>query len=90
MGAASNFGLTRSIRWSMLLSMSAVNEIKTAIGTLSSQERAELERWLREQAAQPSSPSGIRLPDQAARRRRILGDKVLPNLVLEARHAEPQ
>ncbi|MCI0536025.1 MAG: hypothetical protein L0Z50_12435 [Verrucomicrobiales bacterium] len=68
--------------------MSRLNEIKEAIDALSAQERAELERWFRQDSAEVLGQP--RLPDQAARRRRILGDKVLPNLVLEARHSEPQ
>jgi hypothetical protein len=67
--------------------MNTVNEIKVAITTLSREDRTELECWMRDQAGERSA--GVPLPDQAARRRRILGDKVLPNLVLEARHAEP-
>jgi hypothetical protein len=39
-----------------------------------------------EPAARRKRP--IRWPDAAARRRRILGDKVLPNLVLLAREQE--
>lgn len=68
--------------------MSTVNEIKAAIESLSPAERAELERLLREDTAKSSARP--QLPDQAARRRRILGDKVLPNVVLEARHSEPR
>ena len=68
--------------------MSTINELKSAIGALAPEERAELERWLQDRAAQ--APDVARLPDQAARRRRILGDKVLPNLVLEERHSEPR
>ena len=66
--------------------MSTLPEIKAAIEGLSPTERAELERMLREPAR--SSLPTLKLPDQAARRRRILGDKVLPNLVIEARQAE--
>ncbi|MBM3891636.1 MAG: hypothetical protein FJ388_21190 [Verrucomicrobia bacterium] len=62
--------------------MSTVQEIKTAIEALTPQERAELERMLHQPAAEPPT---VRLPDYAARRRRILGEKVLPNLVIEAR-----
>lgn len=63
--------------------MSTVLEIKTAIETLTPGQRAELEQLLRESSDRPSAPPP--LPDQAARRRRILGDKVLPNYVLLAR-----
>ena len=68
--------------------MITVNEIKATIESLSPEERAELERLLREDISKSSARR--QLPDQAARRRRILGDKVLPNLVLEARHSEPR
>jgi hypothetical protein len=67
--------------------MSSVQEIKAAIETLSPDERAELERSLRENGV-PQSPHSIDLPNQAARRRRILGEKVLPNMVLLEREAE--
>jgi hypothetical protein len=71
-----------------LSTMSTVNELKAAIRALSPEERAELERWLQVRTA--PAPDAVRLPDQAARRRRILGDKILPNLVLEERHSEPR
>jgi len=71
-----------------LCRMSTVSEIKAAIESLSPEERAELERLLRGDISKSSARPP--LPDQAARRRRILGDKVLPNLVLEARHSEPR
>jgi len=63
--------------------MSTVLEIKTAIETLTPEQRVELEQLLRESSARP--PATPPLPDQATRRRRILGDKVLPNYVLLAR-----
>jgi hypothetical protein len=63
--------------------MRTVLEIKTAIETLTPEQRTELEQLLRESSDLPPTPSS--LPDQAARRRRILGDKVLPNYVLLAR-----
>ncbi|MBI5397692.1 MAG: hypothetical protein HZA91_20535 [Verrucomicrobia bacterium] len=66
--------------------MSTVTEIKNAIEALTPEERAEVERMLREPPKPAASPQ--KLPDQASRRRRIFGDKVLPNLVLEARESE--
>ncbi len=63
--------------------MSTVLEIKTAIETLTPEQRMELEQLLRESSNRPATPTA--LPDQAARRRRSLGDKVLPNYVLLAR-----
>ncbi len=63
--------------------MSTVEEIKMAIESLSPRERAELERLLREPRVE--APKPIVLPNQAERRKRILGNKVLPNYVLLAR-----
>ena len=63
--------------------MSTVEKIKMQIESLSPQERAELERLLRE--PQVEAAKAIVLPNQAARRKRIFGDKVLPNYVLLAR-----
>ena len=65
--------------------MSTVQEIKTAIDALPGAERAKLERLLRRPA---KAKRRLSLPDQAARRRRIFGRRVLPNLVLEAREQE--
>jgi hypothetical protein len=67
--------------------MITLQEIKGAIKTLSLDERVELEHLLREQSLSQSLQR-MDLPDQGARRRRILGDKILPNLVLEEREAE--
>ena len=63
--------------------VSTVEKIKMQIESLSPQERAELERMLREPRVE--APKTVVLPDQAARRKRIFGDKVLPNYVLLAR-----
>jgi hypothetical protein len=63
--------------------MSTVQEIKQAIESLTPAERIELERLLLEVV--PSTLESPKLPDQAERRKAILGDRVLPNLVLEAR-----
>jgi len=63
--------------------MSTVEKLKTAIESLSPPERAELERLLREPRGE--TPKTIVLPNQAERRKRIFGDKVLPNFVLLAR-----
>ncbi len=67
--------------------MSTIQEIKAAIEALTPAQRAELDRLLRASAV-PVEEKKLPLPDYAARRRRILGDKVLPNLVLEARKLE--
>ena len=80
--------------------MSTVLEIETALRQLPPQERWEIARWLLDdlrestiaQGQAPVSPnnggSAPPLPDYAARRRRIFGDKVLPNMVLVARAEE--
>ncbi|HEV7925818.1 MAG TPA: hypothetical protein VGR14_10700, partial [Verrucomicrobiae bacterium] len=69
-------------------------EIETALRQLPPQERWEIARWLLEdlQQGDPSkaeskdeSNNGGQtppLPDYSARRRRIFGSKVLPNMVL--------
>ena len=70
------------------------NEVLEYVKALPSRERRkffagihELETALEaDSAARPKRP--IRWPDAAARRRRISGDKVLPNLVLLAREQE--
>jgi len=70
------------------------NEVLEHVKALPPRERRkffarvhELETALEiEPAARRNRP--IRWPDAAARRRRILGDKVLPNLVLLAREQE--
>jgi len=67
--------------------MSTVEKIKAAIEALTLEERAELERLLRE-PAEPVAGKPIPLPDYAARRRRIMGNRVLSNPVLEARELE--
>ena len=68
------------------LAVSTLQEIKAAIDKLSPEERAELERLLQESCPEPPQP--LRLPNQAERRRRIFGDKVLPNYVLLAREGK--
>jgi hypothetical protein len=65
--------------------MSTVQEIKAAIAALSPAERAELDRALHKPGR---AGKRLKLPVQAARRRRIFGNRVLPNLVLEARESE--
>ena len=65
--------------------MSTVTEIETALKELPLEEAQRLGRWLQryldEQSAADSTrttQASIRLPDYAARRRMVLGDKVLP------------
>ena len=75
--------------------MSTVTEIETALKELPLQEAQKLAQWLQRyldqqtaaDTAQASQGSG-RLPDYAARRRAILGDKVLPNMVMLRREQE--
>ena len=64
--------------------MSTIQEIKAAIEALAPAQRAELERLLH-QPTEPVTEKPLPLPDYAACRRRIFGDRVLPNAVLEAR-----
>ncbi len=66
--------------------MSTLEEIKAAIEALTPAEREELECSLRQSSS--AKEETLPLPDQGARRRRIFGDRVLPNLVLEAREQE--
>jgi hypothetical protein len=81
--------------------MNKVQEIETALQQLPPQERWEIARWLLEDLQEGAlgqtegdvSPKNggqtPPLPDYSARRRRIFGDKVLPNMVLAARAEEP-
>jgi hypothetical protein len=80
--------------------MNSVLEIETALRQLPPQERWEIARWLLEDLQEssrnnaPGKGSGDNggqtapLPDYSARRRRIFGNKVLPNMVLVARAEE--
>ena len=80
--------------------MNSVLEIETALRQLPSQERWEIARWLlddlQEGAISQTQGEGSAgnagqtppLPDYSARRRRIFGNKVLPNMVLLARAEE--
>jgi hypothetical protein len=81
--------------------MNSVLEIEQALRKLPQQERWEIARWLLEDLQEGalshaerkgSGDNGERippLPDYSARRRRIFGSKVLPNMVLVARAEEP-
>ncbi|HVY69404.1 MAG TPA: hypothetical protein VHH73_05715 [Verrucomicrobiae bacterium] len=80
--------------------MNSVLEIEQALRQLPPQERLEIARWLLEDlqesaivrdGAKTSAGGGQQvppLPDYSARRRRIFGNKVLPNMVLTARAEE--
>ena len=76
------------------LSMSA-NELLERVKALPARERRKffehvhtLEEGLTSQVP-PGRKRRIRWPDAATRRRKIFGSKVLPNLVLLGREAEP-
>lgn len=75
--------------------MSTVVEIETALKELPLQEAQSIAQWLQKYLDQqgrakntPATQASVRLPDYAARRRRILGDKVLPNMVVLGREQE--
>jgi hypothetical protein len=77
--------------------MNGVVEIESVLRQLPRQDKWQIARWLLEdleenshgQAAESSPGSPVQLPDYAARRRRIFGEKILPNMVLAAREEEP-
>jgi len=76
----------------------SVLEIEQALRELPAQERLEIAHWILEDLQAASLGEGITsdengtagpiLPDYSARRRRIFGNKVLPNMVLAARLEE--
>ena len=76
--------------------MSNVQEIEAALRQLPAEKQWEVARWLLEKLEEEAGGAtatnkGSRapaLPDYAARRRRIFGDKVLPNMVLLSRSEE--
>ncbi len=74
--------------------MKNVGEIEAALHRLSRQERWQIIHWLVEdllEAGHSQEETGSNgsqappQPDYAVRRRRIFGDKVIPNMVLAAR-----
>lgn len=78
----------------------SVLEIEEALLQMPSEDRWKVARWLlddlqKHATDQPAAagsgsagPSALPLPDYSARRRRIFGDKVLPNMVLASRGEE--
>jgi len=75
--------------------MSTVTEIESALKELPLREAKRLSQWLQKYLDQQTaaeaakaSTAAVKLPDYAARRRMILGDKVLPNMVLLDREQE--
>jgi len=82
------------------IDMNSVLEVEQALRQLPPEDRWEVARWLLEdlqehtasqtpaKSSGEASPTSPELPDYSARRRRIFGDKVLPNMVLAARAQE--
>ena len=78
------------------MGVSKVLEIEAALRKLPAQEQWEVARWLLDaleegngSAAKGQNGGSVAaLPDYAARRRRIFGEKVLPNMVLVSRSEE--
>lgn len=75
--------------------MSTVLEIESAVKELPIHEAQRLAQWLQsyveKQTATDKTQHALAecgLPDYAARRRRIAGDKVLPNMVTLGREQE--
>lgn len=76
--------------------MSNVQEIEAALRQLPAQERREVARWLLDELEEETDSTATGhsgnctsvLPDYAGRRRRIFGNKVLPNMVLVSRSEE--
>ena len=75
--------------------MSTATEIEAALKELPLQDAQAVAQWLvkylDQKAANTNTPppqSPVKLPDYAAQRRMIFGDKVLPNMVLLGREQE--
>jgi len=75
--------------------MSTVAEIKDALEQLPVQEAQNIAQWLQQYLerqgdtkSRSASPKRLKVPDYAARRRMIFGDKLLPNMVLLGREQE--
>jgi len=80
--------------------MNRVLEVEKALRQMPPQERWEVARWLLEELQGDTSnqvegdgtnnpgKQNPPLPDYSARRRRIFGNKVLPNMVLAGRAEE--
>ena len=86
----------------MLNRMNSVLEIEKALRQMPPEDRWEVARWLIDDLQEQTVSHGetkisdadadgettLPLPDYGARRRRIFGSKVLPNMVLVARAQE--
>jgi hypothetical protein len=79
--------------------MNSVLDVEKALRQLPPEDRWEVARWLLDDlqehtashaTAKTSDENGQTplLPDYAARRRQIFGDKILPNMVLVSRSEE--
>ena len=75
--------------------MSTVAEIEAVLRQLPVREAQRITQWLQKHLEQEgdtqttsASQTRLRLPDYAARRRAILGDKVLRDMVLLGREQE--
>lgn len=76
--------------------MTGVADIELALRRLPRQDQWRIARWLLDELEDHTEDQGDKcppatsqeLPDYAARRRNIFGDKVLPNMVLAARTDE--
>ena len=80
--------------------MNSVLDVEKALRQLPPEDRWEVARWLLDDLQEHTASRAIAkssdeagqtlppLPDYSARRRRIFGDKVLPNMVLAARAQE--
>jgi hypothetical protein len=76
--------------------MKGVVEIERALRQLPRQEQWQIVCWLLDVlesngqggASKTPTDSSVPVRDYAARRRRVFGDKVLPNMVLAARETE--
>jgi len=75
--------------------MSTVTEIRDALKQLPVQEAQNIAKWLQNYLEHQgdtwttsASQTPLGLPDYAARRRTIFGDKLLPNMVLLGREQE--
>jgi hypothetical protein len=80
--------------------MNSVLDVEKALRQLPPEDRWEVARWLLDdlqehtvshaiaKSSDETTQSPPPLPDYSARRRRIFGDKVLPNMVLAARAQE--
>jgi hypothetical protein len=77
--------------------MSTALEIEAALKELPLEEARAVARWLRDYLEQqdgtPNTPppqAPVKLPDYAAQRRMIFGDKVLPNFFGKRKTREPE